>query len=152
MEDILASIRRILAEDDGSPRSSLRPSRAADVLDLTEAISEDGTIRHIEPAARLAVSAPLAHADGRVEPIAPAHADVEDRLLSSPASEAAATSFARLAEVPRDTQLSERQLDGTVRDLLRPMLQAWLDTHLPALVERLVQNEIARLVGGAEKR
>ena len=29
------------------------------------------------------------------------------------------------------------------------MLQAWLDENLPALVERLVQAEIARVVGDA---
>jgi cell pole-organizing protein PopZ len=33
------------------------------------------------------------------------------------------------------------------RDLLRPMLAEWLDAHLPAMVERMVQTEIARIVG-----
>ena len=31
--------------------------------------------------------------------------------------------------------------------MLRPMLADWLDQHLPAMVERLVQEEIARLAG-----
>jgi cell pole-organizing protein PopZ len=35
---------------------------------------------------------------------------------------------------------------------VRPLLQAWLDEHLPGLVERLVQVEIARIVGDAAKR
>jgi cell pole-organizing protein PopZ len=32
--------------------------------------------------------------------------------------------------------------------MLRPMLKAWLDENLPALVERLVQDEIERLARG----
>jgi len=31
--------------------------------------------------------------------------------------------------------------------MLRPMLQSWLDEHLPDIVERLVREEIARVVG-----
>jgi cell pole-organizing protein PopZ len=31
--------------------------------------------------------------------------------------------------------------------LLRPALADWLDKHLPAMVERLVAAEIARIVG-----
>ena len=31
--------------------------------------------------------------------------------------------------------------------MLRPMLQSWLDQHLPGIVERLVREEIARVVG-----
>jgi uncharacterized protein len=153
MEEILASIRRILAEDDGGARPLLRRSRGADadVLDLTEAIGDDGTVRHIEPVASRSEAMPLPLADGRVEPAGPLRAASDDRLVSGRASEAVTTSFARLTDLPRDAGLSEPQLDETVRETLRPMLQAWLDQHLPALVERLVQNEITRLVGAAEK-
>jgi cell pole-organizing protein PopZ len=45
-----------------------------------------------------------------------------------------------------------RTLEDIVRDALRPMLQAWLDQHLPRLVERLVQEEIDRLVRAARLR
>ena len=31
---------------------------------------------------------------------------------------------------------------------LRPMLKQWLDANLPALVERMVAREIARITGG----
>ena len=34
------------------------------------------------------------------------------------------------------------------RDLLRPMLADWLDANMPPLVERLVQAEIERIMGG----
>jgi len=154
MEEILASIRRILAEDDGIARPSLRRSLSADVLDLTEAIDDDGTVRHIEPvrprSEPTGASSPLS--ENRVEPAAPLRANAEDPLLSGQASVAVATSLGRLADLPHDVGLSERRLDETAREMLRPLLQAWLDAHLPALVERLVQNEITRLVGAVEKR
>ena len=40
----------------------------------------------------------------------------------------------------------ETSLEGLARELLRPMLAQWLDQHLPAMVERLVAAEIARIV------
>jgi hypothetical protein len=156
MEEILASIRRILAEDAHAARPlPERVRAAADVLDLTEAIGEDGTVRHIEPVAprAAATTAPARLPDGRVEPEPPFRPSVGDRLVSSPASDAAAASFARLAGLPGEARAgSERALDELVRETVRPLLQAWLDEHLPGLVERLVQVEIARIVGDAAKR
>ena len=74
-------------------------------------------------------------------------------LLSETASAAVAASLSRLAVVPRQpAAVSEAAVDDAVRETLRPMLQAWLDQHLPALVERLVQAEIARLMGDGEER
>jgi cell pole-organizing protein PopZ len=37
-------------------------------------------------------------------------------------------------------------IEDIVREEIRPMLKAWLDTHLPGLVERIVQAEIERVV------
>ncbi|HYM74158.1 MAG TPA: DUF2497 domain-containing protein [Stellaceae bacterium] len=155
MDEILASIRRILAEDAGASVSP-RPPAAADVLNLTEAIGADGTVRHIDAAAMRVGPAtrvpPLP--DGRVEPAVsrPAGSDTP-RLVSDAASDAVAASFARLASASRETRREgERDLDALVQEMLRPMLQAWLDEHLPELVERLVQAEIARVVGDATPR
>ena len=41
----------------------------------------------------------------------------------------------------------ERTLEDLVREMLRPMLRAWLDDNLPTLVERLVLVEIERIAG-----
>lgn len=41
-----------------------------------------------------------------------------------------------------------RTLDDLVKDMLRPMLRAWLDENLPAIVERLVRAEIERVSRG----
>ena len=83
-----------------------------------------------------------------------------ERILSSATSGAAATAFARLGAAPRERRTegeltigaADRTLEEIVRDTLRPLLQAWLDDHLPGLVERLVREEIARVVGEAGLR
>lgn len=58
--------------------------------------------------------------------------------------------LAMLAEPPARPQIvrsGETSLEGLTRELLRPMLAEWLEAHLPAMVENLVQAEIARIVG-----
>jgi cell pole-organizing protein PopZ len=149
MDEILASIRRILAEDEQTvtrPSSSSRANN--DVLDLTEAINDDGSVRLISPIALVPPEAPPKPSDGRNEPAAPRPSDAmaEPRLVSDAASNAVAASFARLASVSHHED-GDHSLDDLVREALRPMLQAWLDEHLPELVERLVRAEIARVVG-----
>ncbi len=49
-------------------------------------------------------------------------------------------------EVAEDGRASEEQ----VLETLRPMLQTWLDTHMPPMVERLVKREIERVSSRAE--
>jgi uncharacterized protein len=41
-----------------------------------------------------------------------------------------------------------RTLQDLVREMLRPMLKAWLDDNLPTLVERLVLAELDQITGG----
>ena len=48
---------------------------------------------------------------------------------------------------PQIVRSGETSLEGLTRELLRPMLAEWLEAHLPTMVERLVQAEIARIVG-----
>lgn len=45
-----------------------------------------------------------------------------------------------------------RTLEEMVRELMRPHLKEWLDAHLPRLVERMVRDEINRLVRDAQER
>jgi len=148
MDEILASIRRILAEDDPAVSRAIPRTRGnGDVLDLTEAINDDGSIRHIAPVAVVTPEAPTKLPDGRREPAPPRPPSAaEPGLVSDTASSAVAASFARLASLPQRGE-GDHSLDDIVRETLRPMLQAWLDAHLPELVERLVQAEIARVVG-----
>lgn len=40
----------------------------------------------------------------------------------------------------------DNTLEGLVRDMLRPMLSDWIDTHAPAMVQRIVQEEIRKMI------
>jgi hypothetical protein len=92
MEEILASIRRIIAEDEkpGEPAAPAAPAPAAreavkeDVLELTEMVADDGEVRHVAPAEATPLAptgpAPTVPAptgpepllpDGRIEPEPP---------------------------------------------------------------------------------
>jgi uncharacterized protein len=69
---------------------------------------------------------------------------VPDAPLLSPRTTAAVdTAFNSLTH----TVLSQgpRTLEDLVREMLKPMLKAWLDAHLPDMVERLVRAEIERV-------
>lgn len=50
------------------------------------------------------------------------------------------------SEIAEDGRASEEQ----VLETLRPMLQTWLDTHMPPMVERLVRRELERAPGRPE--
>ena len=44
---------------------------------------------------------------------------------------------------------SQKTFDEMAEEMMRPMLQDWLDNNLPVLVERLVREEIERVARGA---
>ena len=74
----------------------------------------------------------------------------EDSGLMS--SNVAAASRERLSALSALRQRSDMPadtgpLDAVVREMLRPMLKAWLDENLPEIVEQLVTREIVRITG-----
>ena len=71
----------------------------------------------------------------------------EQALISGKAAKASKAALAALASVRIDPKADENTLEGLVRDMLRPMLKEWLDANLPDLVERVVQREVARIIG-----
>ena len=79
--------------------------------------------------------------------------DLEEALTNAGAAESmrqSLSALAMLAEPGRKPQIvrqGETSLEGLVREMLRPMLAQWLDTHLPEIVERQVKAEIARIAG-----
>jgi cell pole-organizing protein PopZ len=76
-----------------------------------------------------------------------AHFTAGDRpLLSSNTSVAVDSAFNALAQSV--LVQNSRTLEDLVREMLRPMLKAWLDDNLPAVVERLVRAEIERVSRG----
>ena len=166
MEEIIASISRIITEDKRADEPvHSAAGETSDILELTQAVDEDGSVRQLTPSAGNPEAQSPANSE-TVEP--PPRADValqpsdanRERILSSATSGAAAAAFAQLGALPRERRRegelplggADRTLEDIVRDLLRPLLQTWLDEHLPGIVERLVREEIARVVGDAGLR
>ncbi|MEM6464074.1 MAG: PopZ family protein [Pseudomonadota bacterium] len=70
----------------------------------------------------------------------------EQALISAEAGAKVTASFGNLSHAL--VKGSDRSLDQITEDMLRPMLQQWLDDNLPTLVERLVREEIERVARG----
>ena len=69
-----------------------------------------------------------------------------ESLVSSEAAGAAAAAFGSLSRsLNAPSSESGQTIDDLVRQLLRPMLKAWLDENLPRIVERAVQEEVERV-------
>jgi cell pole-organizing protein PopZ len=79
-------------------------------------------------------------------PAAIAPAGSEAVLLSPRATAAVDMAFNALAHTV--LVQNSRTLEDLVRELLKPMLKAWLDDNLPNMVERLVRSEIERVSRG----
>jgi uncharacterized protein len=81
-----------------------------------------------------------------VSAMPPAVAPRDDQLLSPSTDASVASSFNVLAT----TMFIQNSgaIEQAVRDMLRPMLQRWLDDNLPTMVERLVRAEIERVARG----
>lgn len=171
MEDILASIKRIISDEQalppGPPPSAVRyepappppPPRSVEaplpgwprpgempppesVLELTERVPNRVPDRMTES------SPPPSRA---YEPSAPVHRAVE-RLRQA---EAEMPQPAAPRPVPRDLMPrtptprptgGDVTLDALVREMLQPLLGDWIDRNLPDMVERLVQAEIRRMM------
>jgi cell pole-organizing protein PopZ len=70
----------------------------------------------------------------------------EQRLMSADTSRAVDSAFNTLAQTV--FVQNGPTLEELVKQMLRPMLKAWLDDNLPQLVERLVRAEIERVSRG----
>jgi hypothetical protein len=190
MEEILASIRRIISEDEApaasselpipesepSPPpppepsfSSAEPSGSWDSggslgtadsdaafsgssephrLNLPEDDEDDGDLeltQRVETHGDLDVVAPTVAPEPELPPAPPP--PIGEGLVSDPVAAAAAATFGKLTSnllVP----YSDRTLEDVVRDLLRPLLQSWLDENLPGIVQQAVDAEVERIARG----
>ena len=150
MEEILASIRRIISEDDPGegeqdvaeaaapaepvaeapieepqPEPEPEPAQEEDVLELTQKVEEDGTV--VDLAAERAAAKP-----------AP----------SSLTDVARAAVGAFKSDLPLG---GGRTLEDVAREVLTVELKAWLDGNLGPLVEEIVRDEIKKkMVQGAD--
>ncbi|HLZ67672.1 MAG TPA: DUF2497 domain-containing protein [Aliidongia sp.] len=169
MEEILASIRRIIAEDNdtGKPEEGEEAAPAAspppppppmmrapepepeplvledDVLELTEVVEEEPEEKYQPP-----------------EDLFPPRRfemPPEEGLVSKATAAASTAAFAAMQSRARERRTGDLYLgngaitlEEIVKELLRPQLQEWLDQNLPGLVERLVREEIERLARAAK--
>lgn len=180
MEEILSSIRRIIADDDQDPADG--PAAAADgsdvdVLELTKAAEDEPVSAAPAPdtakPASLAAPPPQpdvgkAPARAAPEPVAPAAAvqppaaaatepaaaaEDDASIVSAVAAAASMSALAKLARPATEAPVpggSGPTVEALVIQLLRPALREWLDQNLPPLVERIVEQEVRKLARRAE--
>lgn len=146
MEEILASIRRIISEEEQAPA-------AEPVLDLTqsaepeeEPIAEDDIVFEAAeaPAASVQQETPAPTPVAAPTP-APQPAVGPDGIISQPTASVAAGALSRLAGTLRIADQPGQTLEGVVRELMKPMLKEWLERNLPAIVEARVEAELERI-------
>ena len=131
MEDILASIKKVIAEEK-ELRSSAPPFGAI----VDEPLPEDSVDSADDDVLELN------------EPLAPP-ADLGPPLIDEQVAGQSRQALEQLqtvaATIPAAPQVNP--LEEMVREMLRPMLKQWLDEHLPQMVDEHVKREITRITG-----
>jgi len=127
MEDILASIKKVIAEE-----KELRAS--VDEADQPQA--DPITDTNVEDILELD------------DPILPAQ-DLGPPLLDEQVAETSRHSLEELSAIAASAPPPPlvNPLEEMVRDMLRPILKEWLDEHLPTIVSEHVKREISRITG-----
>lgn len=170
MEEILASIRRIISEDDAPAAEAPPPPPAPEPVYEPEPVVEDDVLEltdPIEPPAPvetlgdLDLYAPEPEPEPAYEPPPPPPApepaysappvfnrdEVAETLVGDHAAGLAASAFGSLSSALL-MPANGRTLEDVVRELLRPLLKEWLDTNLPRIVENKVEEEVHRISRG----
>ena len=129
MEDILASIKKVIAEEK-ELRSTSRPVAAVEEEELPEETDGGEDVLELDE-----VLAPPVD-------LGPPLVDEQVAGQSRSALEQLQTIAATVPALPQVNPLEEM-----VREMLRPMLKSWLDEHLPQMVEEHVKREISRITG-----
>lgn len=159
MEEILSSIKKIIAEEGDAPDPRRRASAPGDdgaddatILELTP----DSAVADDRPAAAAAQSSQTASQPTSRPPSRqrarggqPAAPPSPATIVSPDAAAKSRDSLAALSALLVQPDAPDNTLEGLVRELLRPMLREWLDARLPEIVESMVAKEIARITGRA---
>ncbi len=143
MEDILSSIKKIIAEDNSKPQGFTRAR--ARVQERPVEVEEPAVV-----VAPVSAPAPVAQDDDILEltESAPVDMTAESPIVSTVAAEASRHALASLSKLVVKPEVAGADtLEGMVRDMLKPMLKSWLDANLPEIVERVVAQEVARISG-----
>ena len=168
MEEILASIRRIISEDeDEQPKSEAQPAAApatasapkpalASVPPASEKPAEASTPKPQEAAspseepapAPISASAQSSSAQNETsnkQMAATMQNEIEDDILDQTTAAAASKAFTTLSQSVRVSEGPGKTLEDIVTEMLRPMVKEWLDSNLPAIVEEKVEEEVQRV-------
>ena len=134
MEDILASIKRVIAEEK-ELRAAVPPLRSSNAPDPVD--DEDDDVLELDHPVEAQLAA--------VQPAI----DTGPPLLDETAAD---TSRARLEQLSSVAAAAPpppavNPLEEMLRDMLRPALKQWLDEHLPRIVDEHVRREISRITG-----
>ncbi|MEO5756781.1 MAG: PopZ family protein [Mesorhizobium sp.] len=84
----------------------------------------------------------------RARPIAGDAPSARPAIVSEHTGRQVAAAFGELSDA--FASRGKKTFDDMAEEMLRPMLQDWLDNNLPTLVERLVREEIERVARGAQ--
>jgi cell pole-organizing protein PopZ len=174
MEEILASIRRIISEDD-APAAAPEPAAPAKLEEpprpepaavqpaappapppppepVHVAEPEEDILELTEPAPPTETHGDLDVFTPEPPPVrpppsrpAPAAKSYDDEALISGGSEDKVASHFGLLSQSILMPPAGRTLEDVVRELLKPLLKEWLDEHLPLIVEEKVQAEVERI-------
>jgi hypothetical protein len=159
-------IDAMLADLDAPPKVAAKPAPppaapAPEVLDLTEQMAAPTpppgpapSFRTIDAASDV-VFTDRPH-EAPAEPAARTMDEARRQFAQSSGGDRALISGATMAAVDNafnslaHTVLGNnaRTLEDLVKEMLRPMLKAWLDDNLPGLVDRIVRAEIERVSRG----
>lgn len=155
MEDILSSIRQILASDDASdeaPKEKVATKAKSsvsyqdDVIELTEEV-------RTTPASAPQKIEPTKKEEIHIMPITP---EQEAKLISQKTVEAASQALSKLNEALHPAQPAAPvqhtsiggsvTLEALVTQAMQPILREWMDQNLPQVIESVVTAEIKKLV------
>jgi len=146
VEEILASIKKVIARDNREAQQAERRQRESAGIMLTPGKPTDLDGDELDDDTVLELGeAELASGDE--------DASLREGLTTETSAQAMRESLAALAMIaepgaaPQIVRSGETSLEELTRELLRPMLAEWLDRQLPDMVERLVKAEIARIAG-----
>lgn len=158
MDDILASIRKILNEDEQGGATIAPPPAPPSSLPAPIQLTAEMMISPPEglsgPAAAVfptpvVQAAPPSQPEPFLMSLDP-QGPPPGGLVDAVAAAATASAFGQLSRLAQERTASVTRsgpsIEDVVREELRPMLKAWLDAHLPATVERLIQAEIQRVM------
>lgn len=145
-----------LQSERSSPHPAIEEDERTEPVLADDSAHQDVARAHHEPGG-LNRDAPQIDAPQIKDKPVPSEQARNSELVSGSAATVATGAFAKLSQALQRTPEEESVADGSgrtveqfVEDMARPLLKEWLDEHLPAIVERLVQKEINKISRRAE--